>query len=570
MRAEVARLRQPIEATSLGDLVLRAAAQRPNSIAAAFLGERFTAAELLQRSVATAQSLRALGVGPSDSVGILMPNVGEFLPTLFGVALLGAVAVTMNVRYRTSELSYVVGHSGMKVLLTTDRIAEHVDFAERLSEAFPDLLQSDPAVPLGLAGAPNLRTVVILGTGASSPGFVDRESFERLGALEYEDDDDVMRISAGVGLHDPAILMYTSGTTADPKGCVLSHEALVRTAIAQVERFRMTSDDVFWTPLPLFHIASILALLNSLWSGARFVSAPHFEAGAAIRQIEDEGATILYPTFPTIAQAMIEHPSFADLDCERVRLFNHVGPVELQRQVQAAFGNAKQVQSYGATEVSGVISVHDPDDPADTRAETCGRPWIGTEVRIADPDTGAERSAGVQGEILVRGFGRFTEYYGDPVRTAEAIDADGWFHSGDIGSIEPGGWLRFHGRYKDMLKVGGENVAAIEVENFLCTHPSIQLAQVVGVPDDRLVEVVAAFVQTAAGEPLSAEDVIDYCAGAIASFKIPRHVRFVEDWPMSATKIQKYALREQLLAELQDWDASAADVAGPSHQGLRP
>ncbi len=547
--------REPIQATSLGDLVWRAAELRPDAVAAVFPGDRASAAELRDRSLATARSLRALGIGPGDSVGLLMPNCPDFLAALLGASLLGAVVVTMNVRYRVRELSYVVRHSRMKALVTTGSIAEHVDFAERLREALPGLADTDGEA-LGLASVPDLETCVILDADDGCAGFIDSERFAAHGrAVEQAE---VEWLADRVRLGDPAILMYTSGTTAEPKGCVLSHEALVRTAIAQVERFEMDERDVFWTPLPLFHIASVLALMNSLWSGARFVSAPYFEPGEAIAQIEAEGATILYPTFPTIVQAMLDHPGFGQLDLDRIRLFSHIGPPGLQRQVQAAFGNARQFQSYGATEVSGVVSVHGVDDSDEARATTCGRPWSGTEVRIADPATGEQVPVGEEGEILVRGFGLFTEYFDDPKRTAEAIDADGWFHSGDIGSLDAEGRVRFHGRYKDMLKVGGENVAAAEVEDFLCAHPSIQLAQVVGVPDSRLDEVVAAFVQLAEGESLTVEDVVAYCDGSIASFKVPRHVRFVAEWPMSATKIQKFALREQLLAEIED-DSPAVD-----------
>jgi fatty-acyl-CoA synthase len=545
--------REPVQATTLGDLVWRAAALRPDSAAAVFPGDRASAAELCDRSLRTARSLRGLGVGPGDSVGVLMPNCPDFVSTLLGASLLGATVVTMNVRYRVRELSYVVHHSRMKALVTTGLVAEHVDFAERLREAFPGLTDTEGEA-LALDSAPDLQTCILLGAGAAEPGFIGAERFAEFG--DRVEQAEIEWLADRIRLRDPAILMYTSGTTASPKGCVLSHEALVRTAIAQVERFEMGSDDVFWSPLPLFHIASILALMNSLWSGATFVSSSHFEAGAAIAQIEEEGATILYATFPTIVQAMIDHPNFGDLDLDRIRLYSHIGPPGLQRQVQAAFGNAKQFQSYGATEISGVVSVHGTADTDEERATTCGKPWPGTEVRIADPETGLEVPTGEEGEILVRGFGLFTEYFDDPERTAEAIDPEGWFHSGDIGSMGADGRVRFHGRYKDMLKVGGENVAAAEVEDFLCAHPSIQMAQVVGVPDDRLVEVVAAFVQVVDGRSISTQEVIDHCDGSIASFKVPRHVRFVSEWPMSATKIQKFALREQLVGELDAESAS--------------
>jgi fatty-acyl-CoA synthase len=227
-----------------------------------------------------------------------------------------------------------------------------------------------------------------------------------------------------------------------------------------------------------------------------------------------------------------------------------VAPADVQRQVQEAFGPAVLMSAYGITELCGTLVFTELDDPLEARVTTCGTPLPGFDLRVVDPETNAPLPVGVRGELVGRGPSRFDGYYRNAEQTDLAIDAEGYFHTGDLCSIDGDGRILFHGRIKDMLKVGGENVAAIEIESFLATHPAIKLAQVVGIPDPRLLELPAAFVELVPGASLSEAEAIAYCTGAIAGFKVPRHVRFVEEWPMSATKVQKFRLREQLLDEL--------------------
>jgi fatty-acyl-CoA synthase len=527
-------MRLAIAATTFGDLVVRAAERAPERTAVALPGERLTAAELLERALAAARGLHALGVRRGDRVGVLMPNCADCVETLLGASLLGAVVVAINARYRSTELAYVAADAQLDVLVTTDLIAERIDFARLVAEAIAEVAQPP--------------TCVLLGSGRGTPGFVDRERFAELadgvarGAVEHARE--------AVRLRDTAMMLYTSGTTAKPKACLLSHEALVRTGIAQARRYEITGDDVYWVPLPLFHMGGILPLMASLWAGARFVTAMSFEPGAALRQIAQERATIVFATFPAISGALIHHPDFAGTDLSAARLINHSAPPDVQRGVQRAFPQAKHVASYGCTELGGVVAVNRLDDPPEACATTCGTPWPGMELRVLDPATGLDAGVDVSGEIVGRGFGMFDGYHGDPERTAADVDDDGWFHTGDIGSIDADGRLAYLGRSKDMLKVGGENVSALEVESYLSTHPAVRLVVVVGAPDERLGEVCAAFVELAPGSRLEPEELVEFCRGRIASYKIPRHVRFVKTWPMSATKIQKFRLREQLLAEL--------------------
>ena len=522
-----------VEVSTIGDLLVRAASRWPDKEAVVFPEQRRTYADMLAAAERSARSLLGLGVRPGDRVGILMPNCFDFLDTQLGCSLLGVSAVLINVRFRSHELRYVLHDSGMAAVTTNDLIAEHVDFAALVGEAAAD----HPA---------RLQHLIMLGD-SSPAGFVDRTAYARAG--DTVPVTEVHRARDRVRLRDEAMMMYTSGTTADPKGCVMTHEALVRTGMAAGERWELTNEDRFWNALPMFHMSQVFPLLAHMHVGATVVTCTHFEAGAALRQIEAERITYAFPTFPIITQALIHHPDFDRTDLSTIRLVNDTGPPETLRAVQERFAPAPVVTLFGMTETCGGVSWSAPDDPLEKRMTTGGLPLRGTDVRIVDPDTDQEVPVGERGEITVRSPGLFDRYHNDPEKTAYAMRG-GWFHSGDLGTVDEDGRVTFLGRLKDMLKVGGENVAAIEIEAYLATHPAVKIAQVVGVPDERYVEVPGAFVELMDSEVASEEELIEYCRGRIARFKVPRHVRFVTEWPMSGTKVQKFRLRESLLAEL--------------------
>ena len=361
---------------------------------------------------------------------------------------------------------------------------------------------------------------------------------------------EVARRRARVAVRDVAIMMYTSGTTAMPKGCPLSHEALVRPAMeAGRTRFELTSADRMWDPLPMFHMSFVLPLLACLDAGAALLAMERFEPSLALQYLSEQRATVNFASFPTITQALLSHPDF-DAKALHFRLINNVGPADLLRQFRAALPFARHISAYGLTEAGGVTAFGEPDDDDEARATTSGRPFNGVEVVVKDPTTNELKQPGERGELCIRGYCLFEGYYKSPEKNAEAFDAEGWFHTGDLGSIDADGRIAYLGRTKDMLKVGGENVAAVEIEGYLQTHPAVLLAQVVSAPDAKYGEVAAAFVQLRSGSSASEADLIAYCRGQIASFKIPRYVRFVETWPMSTTKIQKFKLREDIAKEL--------------------
>jgi acyl-CoA synthetase (AMP-forming)/AMP-acid ligase II len=298
--------------------------------------------------------------------------------------------------------------------------------------------------------------------------------------------------------------------------------------------------------------------------GATLISMLHFEPGAALAQIEKERATWLYTVFPPIAMALIRHPDMAERDLSAVRGLLNVAPPDTLRLMQDAFRPAVQVGGhFGMTECAGAITCNEWEASEEHQAETCGPGLPGVEVRVVDPETGAPLGPHQTGELQIRGYGVFEGYYRQPEQTAEMFDAEGWLRSGDQGRMDDDGRVTYLGRLKDMLKVGGENVAPSEIESHLSTHPAVKLVQVVGAPDERLDEVPAAFIELVPGRDLSAEDAVEFCRGQIASFKVPRHVRFVssEEWPMSATKIQKFRLQERIAKELKE--AAQAPVEAP-------
>jgi len=547
MSSDLSRTR--LTATSLGDLLLAAADSDPGRMAVVLPNERCTYGELVDRAIDRALSLQALGVRPGDHVGLLLPTGLDFVETMFGVALLGAVTVPINARYQPPELAYVVENADLRVLLTTDKIAEAVNFVERLHQAFPDLASGDPA-HLRLEGAPLLRNVVLYGD-SEADGMLRQPVFEAGAADGNPEALHLARLQVRLG--STALILYTSGTTANPKGCMISHEAIVRNSAALADRYELEGDDSFWSPLPMFHIAAILPLCSIFARGGTYVTTGYFRAGEALKMMEEEKVTATYPCFWTIMSDLVDHPDFEQTDLSRVKLMNAnfaVQPPEIGVKMKKALPNAVFVGTFGMTETAGTVTTSRLDDTEDQRFKRLGTPLAGMEVKAVDPETGAKVPAGEKGEAWIRGYSTFTEYYKSPEKTAEALDAEGWFHSGDLISIDADGQVMFHGRLRDMLKVGGENVAAVEIENCLQQHEAVKLAQVVGVPDRRLTEVPAAFVELEAGRQADEAELIGFCKGKIAGFKVPRHVCFVTEWPMSSTKIQKFRLQDRLIEEL--------------------
>jgi fatty-acyl-CoA synthase len=537
-----------IELYTIPDLLIRAVERDPDGDCLVFPDEHISYRSQLDRATRAARSLAAMGVGKGDHVAMVLPNMAEYVDVLLGTMLLGAWAVPINSRYKARELGYVIENADAKVLVTTDAIDEFVDYVALLNESFPDLAAQANPNALSLANAPLLQAVVVIGDKCPV-GTVSWHDFQSLAAQVSVDEIDQMRSRTAV--RDVGLMMYTSGTTAMPKGCPLSYEALVRPAVeAGRTRFELVRGDRMWDPLPMFHMSFVLPFIACLDAGAALLSMKRFEPGEALRYMERERVTVNFASFPTITEAFLNHPDY-DATKLTFRLINNVAPPDVLRSMQARMPQARQISAFGLTEAGGVVAFSEPTDTAEQRATTSGRPFRGIELQIRDLESDAVVEAGERGEILIRGYCLFEGYYKDAAKNAETRTPDGWFRTGDIGSLDADGRVSYLGRAKDMLKVGGENVAAAEIEGFLSQHPAVMLAQVVSAPDAKYTEVPAAFVQLKPGAVVTEAELIAYCKGQIASFKIPRYVRFVTEWPMSATKIQKYRLREEIAAELE-------------------
>jgi len=540
--------RQPI--LTMGEMIRSSGRRFADRDAIVFPDRRLGYGDLNRKARDWAKALCAMGVKPGDNVGLLLPTCLDFITAFYGITMTGAVAVPVNARYQASELGFVVADADLVTIITTGKVADGLDFSARLEAALPSLAQAGDPWALSLPEAPRLRSIVCLDEKCA-PYLVPANAALAKGAKIAEDEIDA-RIDA-VAPQDTAMILYTSGTTANPKGAMISHRAQVANSRGLGVRYECTEEDKVWSPLPIFHIAGILPMTMILDLGGVYMTIPRFDAGVGLEMLGREGATIAYPSFVTIMQDLITHPTFKNTDLSRLRIMNSnfaVQPEWIKLAVAEAMPHTIQVGTYGLTEGAGTVSTSRLSDSYEVRTGRCGVPLEEWQVRIVDPETGADCGPGEHGEIVLGGPNVLKGYYNAPEKTAEAI-RDGWFFSGDIGSIDANGNVMFHGRTKDMLKVGGENVAAAEIEAMLQTHPAVKLAQVVGLPDDRYAEVPAAFVELAEGAAASEQELIDHCKGRIAGFKVPRHIRFVEEWPMSTSKIQKFRLREGLIAELQ-------------------
>ncbi|HSG80318.1 MAG TPA: AMP-binding protein [Acidimicrobiia bacterium] len=537
-----------IDVTTMGDLVDRRAEAHPDRDAVIFPDARVTYRELADRSDDVARGLLALGVESGDRVGYFLPDGVDCAAILLGAAKVGAIAVPVNARLKPREVLHVVTHSGMKVLFSATTSAG-TNLIGVIQEALAGLASGTPG-DLALADAPELRAVVALDDTAT-PGTLGRAGFARQAA--GVDPADVDRAQAAVRVRDTAVIVYTSGTTATPKGAMLSHEAFCRLAEGCMRHlWGLGEGEKMWMPLPMFHIGGIGFLFGCLYLSAALVHSGHFDPGVALAQLRDEECVFAFPGFETIWLPILNHPDRTDADLSTLRAVWCIGVEERLRQIQDATPHAVLLSGFGMTESCANLTSAHPTDTLDQRIKTGGLPLPGMECEVHDPETGELLPPGSTGELWFRGPSAFDGYFRDPEANEQSFDRRGFFKSGDIMRMDPDGRLTFVSRVKDMIKVGGENVAAAELEGYLLTHPAVHSVQVVAAPDAKYVEVPAAFIQLKPEASATEQEIIDFCRGQIASFRVPRYVRFVTEWPMSATKIKKITLREMIAQELAD------------------
>ena len=531
------------EACPLADLLVRSASRYPDRVALVMPGLRMTYTELLSASAEVARGIIGIGIAPRSHVGILANNSRELVTALFGATLANCVAVPLHSRHKSAELAYIIENADLALVLTTAADTRFVDFRTVLADALPPL---DSGGSLTLPGYPKLRHLVVL-EGDAPEGFVDKAAFAAVAATVAPAAIDAIRRTTR--LRDTALIIYTSGTTANPKGCLLTHESVTRGPVERAShRFRSREHDVTWGGGPLFHIGSLAPFIGVVGTGGTYATDVVFDAGRALDLMEQERVSVAWPWFPAILQPLLDHPEFRPERLASWRKALLIAPPALVARVQQMFPQAEFMQACGMTETAGIFALCGPDETPEQRTVSQGKAVPGVEVKIIDLATGQEAPDDTVGEILVRGYCVMEGYYRSPDKTAEALDAEGWLRTGDLYAKSADGRLTFNGRAKDMLKVGGENVAAIEVEAFLCNHPAVRIAEVVGRPDPRLDEVPVAFVELRPGHCATPGELIDFCQGRIASYKVPRAIFFVAEgaWPMSATKVDKRALRSRL------------------------
>jgi fatty-acyl-CoA synthase len=577
----------PVDKLTIGQVVRETARRVPDDDAYVFCqpGVRATWAEFDRQVEEVARALLALGFERGDHFGVWCSNWPQWVLLQFATARIGVVLVTINPSYRAHELKYALQQSEVRGLALLDRFKTS-DYDATLCELCPELARSRPG-ELRSEAFPKLQWVIALrrddlasrgvdprGAAAADGGRIGEPSHvgAMLGWREFlarADDVSASQLADRESVLDPgdAInIQYTSGTTGNPKGATLSHRNILVNAWYAGANQRLTAADRIVIPVPLYHcFGCVLGTLCSVVHGAAMVfPAEGFDAGATLRAIEQERGTVIYGV-PTMFIGQLEHEDFPKRDLSSLRTGIMAGspcPIELMKRVTTVMGAREITIGYGLTEASPLITQTRTDDPIELRVGTVGQPLPDLEVKIVDPATGAELGDRKSGELCTRGHCVMLGYYNQPDKTAAAIDADGWLHTGDLAQREPNGYYRITGRQKDLIIRGGENVSPREIEERLYQHPAVEDVQVVGVPDRKYGEEILACVKLRQGQTATDEAIREFCRSALARFKTPKYVKFVESFPTTVTgKIQKFKIREQAIKELGLEEAAGIETA---------
>jgi fatty-acyl-CoA synthase len=510
---------------------------------------RFTYRQLDIEVNRLASALLRLGLQAGERIGIWSHNRMEWLLTQLATAKIGIVLVNINPAYRARELEYVLNKVGCRMLIMM-KSYKTTDYIEIVRTLVPNLAHTVPgalAAPL----LPDLRWLVQLGSQPVSGVMCFAE------LMAQGDPEDLAVWSAGALLKatDPINIQFTSGTTGFPKGATLSHRNILNNGFFVGEAMHFTADDRLCVPVPLYHcFGMVMGNLNCLTHGATIVyPGEGFDPVSVLTAVQDERCTALYGV-PTMFIAMLSHPKFADFDLGSLRTGCMAGspcPTEVMKRVIEDMHMADVTIAYGMTETSPVSCQSTVDTPFEQRVGTVGQVHPHIEVKLVDPETGRTVDIGETGELCTRGYSVMVGYWNDEQRTREAVDDDNWMHTGDLATVDAQGYINIVGRIKDMVIRGGENIYPREIEDFLYGHPAIKDVQVVGVPDPMYGEELCAWVVLKPDHALTEEELWTHCKGRIAHYKVPRYVRFVDEFPMTITgKIQKYRIREIMQYEL--------------------
>lgn len=517
------------------------------------LNLRLTYRELHDEVNRVARGLLALGIAQGEHVAIWAPNVPEWIFLELALAKIGAVLVTVNTAYRAAELEYLLRQGDITTLFLVEQVRDH-SYLETLSQIVPEMQTIlNPSIRLLQSAAlPCLKRVVLLGE-TSKPGCWLYRWMLDLGRTVAEEILAARKLS--VTPDAAAQIQYTSGTTGFPKGAIISHAGHLNSAFLFATRTGIQSSDRMVSAMPLFHVAGCVGgLLTTLVTGSTLIPLIAFDPARELELLSQERATLCWAV-PTMLQALLNHPRLqaGEFDTSALRMVISGGspvPVILMEQVKARLG-AELVIAFGMTEASGYISHTLSTDSYELRSTTVGLPLPHVEAQVVNPQTGQPVGIGEQGELLTRGFLVMQGYYHLPEKTAEVIDAEGWLHTGDLTTMNAQGYLAIVGRVKDMVIRGGENLYPAEIEAFLLRHPKVAEAQVIGVPDPVMGEELVALLKLKPGEQAGEEEIRAFCRGAISKHKIPKYIRFVTTYPLTASgKVQKFVLREQAIKDL--------------------
>lgn len=535
----------------------------PANEAAVFpeFGVRWTYEEFRRECDRAARGLMALGIQPGEHVAIWATNRPQWLVSQFATGKMGAVLVTVNTNYKLFELEYLLSQSDATTLLLIEGFKD-ANYVETLYELCPELRTAQPG-QLQAARLPKLRNVIYLGDKAY-PGMFTWDEVLALG--ERISAEELRARQASLHYDDVTNIQYTSGTTGFPKGAMLTHRNIIADAKFIADCMRLTERDRLCIPVPFFHcFGCVLGTLAAVTAGTTMVCLDYFSPKKVMEAVQAERCTGLHGV-PTMFITILEHPDFAQYDFSSLRTGIMAGapcPEEVMRQVIARMHMPEITIAYGQTEAAPVITQTTPDDTFERRVATVGKALPAIEVKIVDPATNEEVPRGIVGELCCRGFNVMKGYYKMPEATAQAIDRDGWLHTGDLATMDRDGYCRITGRIKDMIIRGGENIYPREIEEYLYRHPKVADAQVVGVPSQVYGEEVMAFIRLKPGETATEVEIQEFLRSRISRHKVPRYVRFVTEYPTTASgKIQKYKLREMAAVELQQREEAAAGQTG--------
>ena len=542
----------PLSGQTIGEYLSSVIARQPDAEALVSRHQemRLTYGELGREVERVARGLLGLGIEKGDRVGIWSPTRVEWTLLQFATARAGAILVNINPAYRAGEMAYAVNQSGLRLLVTAPAFKTS-DYRARIHEVRSQL--------------PRLERVVVLGDqGTGVPGDLLWDDLLAAGANVKAEDVELRETL--LDADDPINIQYTSGTTGNPKGATLTHHNILNNARSLAELLRYTAADRVCIPVPLYHCFGMgVGNLGCVTSGATMVyPAESFEPLATLEAIAGERCTSIYGV-QTMFIAQLEHPRFAEFDLTSLRTGIMAGapcPIEVMKRVINEMHASEVCIAYGMTETAPVSFLTRPEDTFDRRVSTVGTVLPHVEAKIIDPATGLTAPLATPGEVCTRGYLVMQGYWENPDATAEAVDRAGWMHTGDLGTIEAEGYLNIVGRIKDMVIRGGENLYPVEIEEVLFQHPAVASAQVIGVPDERMGEELMAWVVVREVGALTEDELKDFCKDRIAHFKVPRYVKFVDEYPMTVTgKVQKFLMRQMAIEELGLEAAAAVKTA---------